>query len=46
MLRSKEANCAEGVNYTKLEISSLENGLYFVFLNTTDKIYKSKLVVN
>lgn len=46
LVLSKEVVCAEGVNNTKLDISSLRNGIYFVFLNTKDKIYKSKLVVN
>lgn len=46
LVLSKEVVCAEGANNTKLDISSLKNGLYFVFLNTKDKTYKSKLVVN
>jgi len=46
LVLSKEVFCNEGVNNTKLDISSLKNGIYFVFLNTSAKIYKSKLVIN
>ncbi len=46
LVLSKEVNCSEGVNNTRLDISALDNGLYFVFLNTADKVYKSKLVIN
>lgn len=43
---SKDVNCNAGVNATRLDISELGKGLYFVLLNIDGKIFKSKLVIN
>lgn len=47
LLLSKEVSCIEGgENNVSLDVSGMDKGLYFVFLNTDDKFYKKKLVVN
>ncbi|MBP7807718.1 MAG: T9SS type A sorting domain-containing protein [Bacteroidia bacterium] len=46
LVLSKEVQCSEGINNTTIDVSGMNKGLYFVFLNTGENFYKQKLIVN